>query len=78
MVNARGGRNIDFSDEIRQRPFYDPDRHPDGLIDISGASNETMRDVLQEYSERYSRRLGLAESEFFRLKTLQEDFVCDT
>lgn len=47
---------IDSRDMMEGKTYYDPITNPDGVIDISGASNENMRDFLEEYTQKMIRR----------------------
>ncbi|OGM47804.1 hypothetical protein ABOM_003341 [Aspergillus bombycis] len=53
-ANLSRGRLIDLNRELEGRSFYHPIFNPQGIIDISGASNEGMRDYLQQYCDRNS------------------------
>ncbi|OJJ76713.1 hypothetical protein ASPBRDRAFT_62811 [Aspergillus brasiliensis CBS 101740] len=50
-ANLSRGRLIDFNRDLEGKPLYHPISNPHGLIDISGASNEGMRDYLQQYCD---------------------------
>lgn len=50
---------ISFDDDIQNPPYSE--KHPDGLIDISGSSNEGMRDYLEEYCAKYRENLPLSQ-----------------
>ncbi|KAF7538181.1 hypothetical protein G7054_g3168 [Neopestalotiopsis clavispora] len=57
--SKRALRNIShdesgLDDDLEGISYYDPIEHPDGLIDISGSSNEGMRDFLQDYCKSYA------------------------
>jgi hypothetical protein len=70
--SKRALRNIShdessLDDDLEGIPYYDPIEHPDGLIDISGSSNEGMRDFLQDYCKSYAEDdLRLDQSRSFR------------
>ena len=61
-ANLSRGRLIDMKKELEGKTYYDPLKNPSGLIDISGASNEGMRDFLEEYCK--NRRTAASVSEF--------------
>lgn len=50
---------INFDDDIQTPPYSE--EHPDGLIYISGSSNEGMRDYLEEYCAKYLENLPLSQ-----------------
>lgn len=52
-----------LDDEVRKHPPYDPVYCPEGHIDISGASNEGMRDYLKDYCISRGPEISLDKSE---------------
>ncbi|KAH6991341.1 pyridoxal phosphate-dependent transferase [Ilyonectria sp. MPI-CAGE-AT-0026] len=50
---------ISFDDDLQNPPYSE--KHPDGLVDISGSSNEGMRDYLEEYCAKYRENLPLSQ-----------------
>ncbi|KAL4789275.1 pyridoxal phosphate-dependent transferase [Aspergillus venezuelensis] len=62
LRNLQLGKLIDMKDALYGRQYYDPEKCPEGLIDISGSSNERTRDYLAEYCTRVSGKVDLARA----------------
>lgn len=60
-ANLSRGRLIDMKRELEGKTYYDPVTNPSGLIDISGASNEGMRDFLAEYCKTKKHAAPISE-----------------
>lgn len=61
LQNIHLGEGVDLSKELEGRTYYDPEHNPDGLVDLSGATNEIMRDYMSKYFSSFSRNFDLAE-----------------
>ncbi|KAI3535137.1 hypothetical protein CSPX01_11655 [Colletotrichum filicis] len=55
LANLESGGFIDLENEASKLPQYDPATCPDGVIDLSGAINGLMGDVLAEEMDRFSK-----------------------
>lgn len=55
LANLESGGFIDLEDEASKLPQYDPATCPNGVIDLSGAINGLMGDVLAEEMNRFSK-----------------------
>ncbi|KAF3811211.1 putative aminotransferase sirI [Colletotrichum gloeosporioides] len=66
LANLESGAFIDLENEAGKLPQYDPEICPDGLIDLSGAINSLMNDVLKEemtsFEKSYSLNEGLSKA----------------
>ncbi|GKT58714.1 ACC synthase [Colletotrichum tofieldiae] len=61
LANLDSGAFIDLENEASKLPQYDSDTCPDGLIDLSGAVNGLMDDVLAEEMGKFSRGYDLQQ-----------------
>ncbi|KZL83120.1 aspartate aminotransferase [Colletotrichum incanum] len=61
LANLDSGAFIDLENEASKLPQYDSDTRPEGLIDLSGAVNGLMDDVLAEEMEKFSRSYDLQQ-----------------
>lgn len=63
IANLESGAFIDLEDEItRQLPRYDPDTCPNGLIDLSGATNALMGDFMAEQAAEFAKSYALEDA----------------
>ncbi|KAF4488477.1 1-aminocyclopropane-1-carboxylate synthase 2 [Colletotrichum fructicola Nara gc5] len=61
LANLESGAFIDLENEAGKLPQYDPEICPDGLIDLSGAINSLMNDVLEEEMTNFEKSYSLSE-----------------
>ncbi|KAI8304421.1 WD repeat domain-containing protein 83 [Colletotrichum sp. SAR11_240] len=62
LANLESGAFIDLENEAGKLPQYDPEICPDGLIDLSGAINSLMNDVLEEEMTNFEKSYSLSEA----------------
>ncbi|EQB49173.1 hypothetical protein CGLO_11519 [Colletotrichum gloeosporioides Cg-14] len=62
LANLESGAFIDLENEAGKLPQYDPEICPDGLIDLSGAINSLMNDVLEEEMASFEKSYSLTEA----------------
>ncbi|KAI8214547.1 WD repeat domain-containing protein 83 [Colletotrichum sp. SAR 10_66] len=62
LANLESGAFIDLENEAGKLPQYDPEICPDGLIDLSGAINSLMNDVLEEETTNFEKSYSLSEA----------------
>ncbi|KAI8262878.1 hypothetical protein K4K53_010822 [Colletotrichum sp. SAR 10_77] len=62
LANLESGAFIDLENEAGKLPQYDPEICPDGLIDLSGAINSLMNDVLEEEVTNFEKSYSLSEA----------------
>ncbi|KAK1853790.1 aspartate aminotransferase [Colletotrichum chrysophilum] len=62
LANLESGAFIDLENEAGKLPQYDPETCPDGLIDLSGAINSLMNDVLEEEMTNFEKSYSLSEA----------------
>ncbi|KAM0207165.1 hypothetical protein ACHAQD_012171 [Fusarium lateritium] len=55
------GKAWDLMAEVKQRPQYDPQAEPDGVINLSGALNSLMRDWMKDYCENHVDKTQLSK-----------------
>ncbi|KAL2878116.1 hypothetical protein SGCOL_006646 [Colletotrichum sp. CLE4] len=61
LANLESGGFIDLENEAGKLPQYDPVTCPDGVIDLSGAINGLMDDVLAEEMDQFSKTYDFAK-----------------
>ncbi|KAK1688090.1 pyridoxal phosphate-dependent transferase [Colletotrichum godetiae] len=62
LANLESGGFIDLENEAGKLPQYDPVTCPDGVIDLSGAINGLMDDVLAEEMDQFSKTYDFAKA----------------
>ncbi|KAI8166794.1 WD repeat domain-containing protein 83 [Colletotrichum sp. SAR 10_70] len=62
LANLESGAFIDLENEAGKLPQYDPEICPDGLIDLSGAINSLMNDVLEEEMTNFEKSYSLSQA----------------
>ncbi|KXS93313.1 hypothetical protein AC579_844 [Pseudocercospora musae] len=62
LANLDSGRYIDLEEEISNLPAYDPSKCPKGLIDLSGAVNKLMRDVMEEKIDSFAAQYAFGQA----------------
>ncbi|TDZ74235.1 WD repeat domain-containing protein 83 [Colletotrichum trifolii] len=62
LANLDSGAFIDLENEASKLPRYDPETRPDGLIDLSGAVNGLMDDVLGEEMDKFAESYDLRKA----------------
>ncbi|KAI8302475.1 WD repeat domain-containing protein 83 [Colletotrichum sp. SAR11_59] len=62
LAHLESGAFIDLENEAGKLPQYDPEICPDGLIDLSGAINSLMNDVLGEEMTNFEKSYSLSEA----------------
>ncbi|KAH8889044.1 PLP-dependent transferase [Thozetella sp. PMI_491] len=59
LASFHHGKAWDLMGQIKQRPQYDPEMQPGGVINLSGALNILMRDWMESYTKEYATALEI-------------------
>ncbi|KAH7129793.1 pyridoxal phosphate-dependent transferase [Dactylonectria estremocensis] len=62
LETFNSGKSRDLMSQAGQRPTYDPDCRPNGLINLSGAVNILMRDWLEEYTDQAMKDIAVSKT----------------
>ncbi|KAK9776588.1 putative Aminotransferase class I/classII domain-containing protein [Seiridium cardinale] len=61
LAAFKGGSAWALMEKVKLRPQFDPESEPDGIINLSGASNVLMKDWMDRFIEENTHKLPLQE-----------------